>query len=666
MKKKIICLLTLFCLFLALFSISPIVLQAEEETPVISSNSALDTSSNQLFDGKGYFKKIENSTQYYFYYTEYLGTAVDFAADENLYLKKINRSSTPKDWYNSEYGLDLDNFESVSIINGKWSLPHEYVRDEKGVIIPESTGYLEESIYSDCRRYVYYLVYVNEDGVQRPKYNMHYECNVEVSKIPSYLLNDGKNEKMGIQEGKIYNTSLISYQAVKKIEYYTSTSIFVTEYWDFVNTDKVAGELKQKYEWYPIIYFNLIDVDYDYVLSVKYSYTYAEFTKGFLGIGKGKEKEGTRKTVIDEVFNDRQMDFIFSTDTPLFVTDTFSDLLLNPKIKDYKAILKNKELYGTQYISYITKGVYTFDDAVFLDSDGKSVSGTKTYYNRIVGHSFSNEYDKSFQILKENNSVSFLHFSYVYDGVIYASDDNVPIIGENQTPDNVTTQEILDKFFNDIIESISKIPAKIVDTATDTFWESLGLFFSNLSTKSIITLSLVAVILLLLFTSSYWIEGLRALIFRKNQRAYDASLKRSNRKAYQNQHRLERKELKQDRRYDQGIFVRDRIAKYHDDKHYSDRVDIKYQHEEYLQSLKNQSFEKQRQHEVYLAEHESKEKARWRRFWNQKNNKKNVKKEPSWFKNYMDEEKKKMKKTSSSSSDGDSLESLNEFFNKKK
>ena len=73
MKKKLICLLTIFSLFLTFFAFTPISLKAAEENPVISSNQAVDTSSSQLVDGTGYFKKTDTSTKYEFYYTNYLG-----------------------------------------------------------------------------------------------------------------------------------------------------------------------------------------------------------------------------------------------------------------------------------------------------------------------------------------------------------------------------------------------------------------------------------------------------------------------------------------------------------------------------------------------------------------------------------------------------------------
>ena len=62
MKKKMICLLTIFSLFLTFFAFAPITLKAAEESPVISSNQAVDTSSSQLVDGTGYFKKTDTAT----------------------------------------------------------------------------------------------------------------------------------------------------------------------------------------------------------------------------------------------------------------------------------------------------------------------------------------------------------------------------------------------------------------------------------------------------------------------------------------------------------------------------------------------------------------------------------------------------------------------------
>ena len=662
MKKKLICLLTIFSLFLTFFAFTPISLKAAEENPVISSNQAVDTSSSQLVDGTGYFKKTDTSTKYEFYYTNYLGTDVDYKTNTSLYVRTINRSVTPDDWYNSSYGLDLDNFESVSIINGKWALPHEYAKDVKGVIIPESTGYLEESIYSDCRRYVYYLVYVNEDGVQRPKFDKHYECNVEIDDIPEYLLNNGKNEKMGIQEGKIYNTSLVTFEAVRKVEYYVDTEMFITEYWDFVNTDKIAGELKEKYEWRPIVYFNLIDVDYDYLLSVKYSYEYAEYKQSFIGFFKGeydKLVEGSEKTVEDEVFNDEYINYNSTSDGPLFVSDNLSDLLLGSFVKDYKDSLKRKENYlYTIQTKFLSHGSWSFKNISYRNEDGKLVTGNTTYRNKIVGHPYSDNHKKMFRLLSNDNSVLFSEIVYCYDGIIYASDDNVPIIGENQTPDPPSSADLWSTLIEDIMEQLGKGGGIIIDSVGKGFSTALVSFWNNLSptTKNIIIV--VIVIIILSITSFFWLPMLQGL-FIKDDRVLDQSFRMYNNQSYNRnenrRNRRYRRQLKNDRRYNQSIFKRNKKEKLNDREFISGRVDKKYQHEEYLANKKAEGYSVKHEHNNYTVTHKLADKKEG----------KEVKKKPDWYDEYYEKEKQKFKKKDTSSS-SESLEDLENFFKKQK
>ena len=601
MKKKLICLLTIFSLFLTFFAFAPITLKAAEETPEMTTNRAVDTSSNQLVDGTGYFKKIENSTQYMFYYTNYLGDEVDYKIDENLYVKKINRSATPDEWYNSSYGLDLDNFESVSIIKGKWALPYEYAKDEKGVIIPESTGYLEESIYSDCRRYVYYLVYVNEDGVQRPKFDKHYECNVEIDDIPSYLLNDGKNEKMGIQEGKIYNTTLLTYQAIRVVDSYCETKIFSTESY-------AEDKIRLNFDWYPVIYFNINDIDFDYLLSVKFSYTYAQFTKGIFGIGVDYEKRDTRISITDEVFFDENLKYINESSSAFFITQDDSISLLN--YVNIKNVFYNLEINYYDEYKLLEKGNWEFE--VYDENYNKNID--KIFVNRIIGHPFNNNEKNNYKIVSEKTS--FIKIVYTYNGVLYASDDNIIINVNDYTPDLPTTQDILDDFLKDLMDSLGKMPATLVDAASDSLITVLISFWTNLSPTSKTLIISILVVVILSFTSPFWLPHFREWWYKNKPRAYDESLKISNRKVYNKQHKKERKELKEDRRYDKGIFKRNRKIEIDNRKYYSDRVDKKYQHEEYIQNLRNASFDEQRKHDEYMLQQQNEEKVKERRFWN--------------------------------------------------
>lgn len=624
MKKKIMFVLTFFTLLLSFFTFSPIISNAAEENPCISEKKAVDMSSNQLVDGKGYFEKIDNST-YYFYYTYYLNEKVNYKNDESKYVKKISRVVTPSEWYNALYGLDLDNFEYVLIINGKWALPYEYAKDDKGVIIPESTGYLEESIYSDCRRYVYYLVKVNEDGVQRPDFNRHYECDIQIKNIPSYLLNDGVNEKLGIHLGKIYNTSLLTYKAVRNISYYVESKVFVPEHNDI--NEGIVNILKQKYGWRPIIYFNIHNIDYDQLLSVKYTYKYAEYKQSIIGFFSGeydKLVEDSITIVEDEVFFDESFDYIASSETPLFVNDNFSNLLLFGNVKDFKAILKNKEFYGTQQMKNLEQGNWNFDNIEYRNDDGILIKKDAIFKNRIVGHSFSSEHKKMFRLLKENNSVRFCKITYTYDGVLYASDDNVPIQGENLTPDSPTTEEILndiaDSFFESVKDFAGSYPSVITNSGIKVIWDSIIDFFKNLSPLSIFTLIFVVIVILLIFTRSFWIPLLRSFVI-KNPAAYDESRKISTRNFYTKKHKKERKELISDRKHENAVAIRNKVFEIDTRNNLSNRTDKKYEHEENIQILKNTSFEKQHEHEKYMQEQEFKENAKKRRFWNKKNTK---------------------------------------------
>lgn len=643
MKKKLLQIIILVLSFISTISIKPIISKAED-VPVTTNKSAIDSSSQQLLDGTGYFKKTNYSSQYTFYYTNYNGTDVDYTTNESLYVRTINKSVIPISWYNESTGLDLENYESISIIQGKWALPKEYVTDFNGNIIPNSTGYLQESVYSDCRRYVYYVTYKNEDGVQRPVFDKHYECDIEVEKIPDYLLSaDGKNEKMGILYGGIYDTSLLTYKAVRDITYYTEVKILTTEYFTMVDAG-VTGKYEYRDDWYPIIYFNIDDIDYDLLLSVEFKYTYAEYKRGFFGLGDYKEVENSRRTVYDEVYFDESLEYVAERDIPYVVTSNICALLWNKQFS-IERIFNEKEYFEQNKSEYklLESGSWTFDIE---------------YQNRIVGHTFEDDENEYFRIVK--NTTQLLSVTYMYDGVLYKSDDNVIIEGDDHTPDLPTTEDLISEAVNDIMAALGNFTGQIVTVASEGMWTSVLNFFKALSPITWTIIITVIIMILIIVTKPIWQVLLTDKVLKKPQ-LVEQSFKMQNRQAYyksqrrqRRQDRRDRRAARKDRRYQEQQYQKRRKDILSDREYLSNRVDKKYTHEEYLANKKAEGYTVQHQHNNYTVTH---------KLAGRKNEEREVKKTASWYPDYLKKEKEKLKYNKNTGEVSDeSLEDLERFF----
>ncbi len=567
MKKKILQLIILVFSFSLLLAVKPMVAKAED-VPVTTNKSAIDVNSQQLLDGTGYFKKTNDSAEYTFYYTNYNGTDVDYTTNESLYVRTINKSVIPTNWYNESTGLDLESFESISIIQGKWALPKEYVTDFKGNIIPNSTGYLQESVYSDCRRYVYYITYKNDDGVQRPVYTKHYECDVELEKIPDYLLSsDKKNEKMGVLYGSIYDTQLTKFKAVKVSYMYPEL------HYNTVFTENMYGENGRW--WYPIIYFNLDDVDYDVLLSVKFSYIVTKYKKGLFGVGY-TEDEDSRKEYVDEVYFD---EVLIYSDHVMSIWDALRIEADTNWGNYYNTMQWYYDTYHKEY-KLLESGSWNKENVAIESSDGVVHLEDIEFKNRIVGHltdkkvniNLLNNVKKEWSILK--NSVSFISISYMFDGVLYKSDDNVTIGGVDVAPGHVSVEDAWADLLENLMKNIGSMAGTVVNTTGQGLLTFLKEFFSSLSPAVWTIIIIVGIVFLITITRSLWMPLLTKKTL-KDDRLVEQSFKMQNRNAYNRSENKRRRWTNENKKYYDKRYKKRRKDVLTDRDFITERVDKK-------------------------------------------------------------------------------------------
>ena len=655
MKKRLVSLL--LCLtFLFSFFVFSTPVKVEATSIVESTSRAVDVDSVQLLDGEGYFIQDGDKNLYSFCYTKYLDNEVDFKENEAVYIKKINISDLPYSWFNGDTGLDPIRLGTVGISNGKWSLLKSYLVDVNNNILPNSFGYLENTNYSDIKKYIYYLSYRNEDGIDRPLYEKHYEALIEIESIPSYILtNDGKNEIMGICDGIACYTEIVKYNAIKQIDYFEEVHYGTTD---------LDSDFGDRY-LFPVIYFNIHDIDYDYLLSVEFSYKVLEHKKKTFG---GYSEEVAKKYDFNDIlYFDEVLEYQENFKTWLHyfaMAGSSSDSTL-----PYMTYISNSEWFfkGSSKYSALQSGEWNKE---VIMSNGLKTN--KKFENRMVGHltnliadkAWYGEYRQKYTIEKE--SVKFLSVSYVYDGLIYTDDERIPINSTDFTPDDIFNDNIFDSLFKDLLDSLTKLPANIINTGVDLGKNALISFWNNLSTFAKFVITTVIVLLFLYFTFPIWYSIITKIIFRNDETSKQQSFRMFNNRAL-NKHN------KRERKYENKMYLRqknDSDSEYYrrrndlmEDRDYiSNRVDKKYSHETNLAEIKSRGYSVQHHHNDYTVTH---------KLANNKNRTKydipgdrKIKKTARWYKNYKDQEFAKLKKKNKNNSN-ESIEDLDNFFNKK-